>query len=411
MTFEEKKMEYARLIVKAGVHVRKGQTVFIRCAVENYEFARLVTRYCYEEGAKEVIVRYGDTRTARMKYDYAPLSVFETYPAWDAEMFTTFAKSDVAFINIVGEDPEAMKGVDPAKMSAAVKSASEALKEYRKLQSTMAFKWNIVAIPERSWAKKVYPGDNEDVAVTRLWNAIFGTVRVGEGDAFEQWMEHAENLRKKREKLTAYQFRTLRYTNALGTDFTVGLVRNHLWEGGADRDRVDGGPFFANMPTEEVFTMPDNRVAEGRLVAALPLSYHGNLIENFEFTFKDGEVVDFRAEKGAEVLRHMLETDPGAKRLGECALVPFPNPVSSQGVLFYDTLFDENAACHFALGACYETNLEGGADMDEEELQKHGANQSLIHVDFMVGTEDLRIVGTTRDGEEVTVFENGTWAI
>ena len=411
MTFEEKKMEYARLIAKAGVHVRKGQTVFIRCAVENYEFARLVARYCYEEGAKEVIVRYGDTRTARMKYDYAPLSVFETYPKWDAEMFTAFAKSDVAFINIVGEDPEAMKGVDPAKMSAAVKSASEALREYRKLQSTMAFKWNVVAIPERAWAKKVYPGDNEDVAVTRLWNAIFGTVRVGEGNAYEQWMDHAEDLRAKRERLTAYQFKTLHYTNALGTDFTVGLVKNHLWEGGADRDRVDGGPFFANMPTEEVFTMPDNRVAEGRLVAALPLSYHGNLIENFEFTFKDGQVVDFRAERGEEVLRHMLETDPGAKRLGECALVPFPNPVSSQGVLFYDTLFDENAACHFALGACYETNLEGGADMDEAELEKHGANQSLIHVDFMVGTEDLRIVGTTWDGEEVTVFENGTWAI
>ncbi|MBR6977963.1 MAG: aminopeptidase [Lachnospiraceae bacterium] len=410
MTFEEKKMEYARLIVKAGVHVRKGQTVFIRCAVEHYEFARLVTRYCYEEGAREVIVRYGDTKTARMRYDFAPVEVFKSFPEWDARMFTTFARNDVAFINIVGEDPEAMKGVDPEKISAAVKASSEALKEYRKLQSTMAFKWNIVAIPEQAWAKKVYPNDNESVAVTRLWNAIFGTVRVGEGDAYEQWMAHAENLQKKREALTAYQFKTLHYTNALGTDFTVGLVKNHRWEGGAERDRVDGGPFFANMPTEEVFTMPDNRVAEGRLVAALPLSYHGNLIENFEFTFKDGEVAGFKAEKGEEVLKRMLEQDSGAKRLGECALVPFPNPVSSQGVLFYDTLFDENAACHFALGACYETNLEGGENMSEEELREHGANQSLIHVDFMVGTEDLRIVGTTWDGEEITVFENGTWA-
>ncbi len=411
MIFEEKKLEYARLIVKAGVHVRKGQTVFIRCAVENYEFARLVTRCAYEEGAREVIVRYGDDKTARMRYDFAPLDVFREFPKWDAEMFTAFAKNDVAFINIAGGDPEAFKGVDPAKMSAAVKASSTALKEYRKLQSTMAFKWSIAAIPNRAWAKKVYPGDNEDVAVTRLWNAIFGTVRVGEGNSFEKWMEHAENIRKKREVLMSYQFKTLHYTNALGTDFTVGLVKDHIWEGGADTDKKDGGPFFANMPTEEVFTMPDNRVAEGRLVAALPLSYHGNLIEHFEFTFKDGEVRDFKAERGEEVLRHMLEQDPGAKRLGECALVPFPNPVSSQGVLFYNTLFDENAACHFALGACYETNLRGGADMNEEELKAHGANQSLIHVDFMVGTEDLRIVGTTWDGEEVTVFENGTWAI
>ena len=411
MLFEEKKLEYARLIVKAGVHVRKGQTVFIRCAVENYEFARLVTRFAYEKGAREVVVRYGDDKTARMKFDHAPLEVFESYPEWEALMLNTYAKTDVAFINITGGDPEAFKGVDPQKLSAAVKASSTALKEYRKLQSTMGFKWTVVAIPDRAWAKKVYPGDNEDVAVTRLWNAIFGTVRVGEGNAYEKWMDHAENIQKKRERLTAYQFKSLHYTNALGTDFTVGLVKDHIWEGGADRDRTDNGPFFANMPTEEVFTMPDNRIAEGRLVAALPLSYHGNLIEGFEFTFKDGEVVDFKAERGEEVLRHMLDSDPGARRLGECALVPFPNPVSEQGVLFYDTLFDENAACHFALGGCYETNLRGGADMNEEELAAHGANQSMIHVDFMVGTEDLRIVGTTWDGAEVTVFENGTWAI
>ena len=411
MTFEEKKLEYARLIVKAGVHVRKGQTVFLRCAVENYEFARLVTRCAYEEGAREVVVRFSDDRITRMKFDHAPLEVFENYPEWDALMFNTYAKNDVAFINVTGGDPEAMKGVDPVKMSAMVKASSKALKDYRKLQSTMGFKWNVVAVPDRAWAKKVYPGDNEDVAVTRLWNAIFGTVRVGEGDAFRKWMDHAEELRKKREKLTAFQFKTLHYTNSLGTDFTVGLVRDHLWEGGADLDKKDGGPFFANMPTEEVFTMPDNRVADGRLVAALPLSYHGNLIENFEFTFRDGEVVDYKAARGEEVLKHMLESDPGARRLGECALVPFPNPVSHEGVLFYDTLFDENAACHFALGGCYETNLRGGAEMDEETLRAHGANQSMIHVDFMVGTEDLRIEGTTWDGEKVTVFENGTWAI
>lgn len=411
MTFEEKKTEYARLIVKAGVHVRKGQEVFLRCPVECYDFGRLVAKFAYEEGASNVHVEYMDDVTMRLKLENAPMSVFENYPQWDADRLNTWAKTDVAFIVLVGSDPDALKGVDVKKLQASAKASHEKLKDYHKLQSTMGFKWNVVGIPTKAWAAKVFPNMNIDVAMTRLWDAIFGATRIGQGDAYELWMEHADNLKDKCNKLGEYQFKTLHYTNALGTDFTVGLVKNHRWEGGADCDKKDGGRFFANMPTEEVFTMPDNRVAEGRLVASLPLSYRGTLIENFEFTFKDGQVVDYKAEKGEEALKGLLESDEGSKRLGECALVPYPCPVSEQGILFLETLFDENAACHFALGACYETNLVGGAEMDEEELAKHGANQSMNHVDFMVGTADLKIVGTTYDGEEVTVFENGNWAI
>lgn len=411
MTFEEKKQEYARLIVKAGGHVTKGQTVFITCPVECYEFARLVVKYAYDEGANEVILDYDDDVISRMKYDRAPLEVFEKFPQWQADRLTGYARDYVVFIHLVGSDPEAFKGVDQKKMAARMKASYEKLKEYRKLQSTMGFKWNVVGIPTKAWASKVYPELQEDVAVTRLWDAIFGANRVGEGDAFQKWMEHADILKEKTTKLTQYQFKTLHYTNSLGTDFTVGLVKNHRWEGGADIDKQDGGRFFANMPTEEAFTMPDNRVAEGRLVASLPLSYRGTLIDKFEFTFHEGKVVDYKAEKGYEALKGLIDSDEGSKRLGECALVPYPSPVSQQGILFLETLFDENAACHFALGACYETNLEGGADMNEEELAAHGANQSMNHVDFMVGTEDLKIVGTTWDGETVTIFENGTWAI
>ncbi len=410
MQFEERKEAYARLIVKAGVHVRSGQTVYVTCPIEAYEFGRLVVKYAYEEGAERVEIEYNDEVTSRMTLDYAPLSVFETFPEWTALKLNTYAKTDVAFIHIAGSDPEIFKGVDMKKLSALQKVRHEALKEYYKLQSTMGFKWNIVAVPTRAWAVKVFPGENPDIAMTRLWNGIFGACRIGEGDAYEKWMAHADDLKGRCEKLTAWQFDSLHYTRASGSDFPVGLVYNHRWEVGADLDRTDGGRFFANMPTEEVFTMPDRRRAEGKLVAALPLSYRGTLIDKFWFVFHDGKVVDYGAEKGQEALKALLESDEGSTRLGECALVPYPSPVAEQNILFLETLFDENAACHFALGACYETNLVGGPDMTEEELLEHGANQSMNHVDFMVGTKDLKIVGTRENGETVTVFENGTWA-
>ena len=410
MNFEEKKAEYAELIVKAGVHVRKGQTVYLSCPVECYGFGRLVAEYAYREGAKEVITDYSDDTLRRLKLLNAPMSVFEQYPEWQALKLNTFAKTDVAFIHLIGSDPEALKGVDGKKLTAQTIASHEALKDYYKLQSSMGFKWSIAAVPTKAWAQKVFPEVQGDVAVTMLWDAIFGTVRVGEGDAYERWMKHAENLNRKSAKLNEYRFKTLHYENSLGTDFTVGLVKNHKWEGGSDRDSVDGARFFANMPTEEVFTMPDNRVAEGKLVSAMPLSYRGSLIDKFELTFHEGKVVAYKAEKGEEVLKQLLETDEGSVRLGECALVPNPCPVSEKGILFLETLFDENAACHFALGACYETNVEGGVDMTEEELRAIGGNTSANHVDFMVGTKDLKITGTTWDGREITVFENGTWA-
>lgn len=410
MTFEEKKETYAKLLVKAGVHVRPGQRVIVECPIEAYEFGRLVVKAAYEEGAKVVVQEYVDYETLRLSLDHSPMEVFEHFPEWKALEKNTYAKTDAAFIHLVGFDPDAMKGADMNKFSAYIKAAHEAMKEYYKMQSSMGFKWNVSAVPTKAWAVKVFPGENPDVAVTRLWNAIFACVRIGDGDPFERWMAHADDLAARGKQLTEWQFDSLHYTNSLGTDFTVGLVKNHRWEGGADIDKADGGRFFANMPTEEVFTMPHRLRADGVLKSALPLSYRGNLIDEFSLTFKDGAVVDYDAKKGKEALKSLLETDEGSRRLGEVALVPYPAPVSEQGILFLETLFDENAACHFALGACYETNVEGGADLSEEELRALGGNKSAEHVDFMVGTADLKVTGKTADGREITVFENGTWA-
>ena len=410
MTLDEKKNAYAALIVKAGGRVRPGQKVFLRCPVECYEFGRLVARKAYEAGASEVDTEWQDLYLSRMRPDYAPMEVFTHCPEWTALKLNTYAQSDVVFISLRGADPEIFKGVDPAKQAAEMRAMHEPLKVYHKMLTTMGFKWTIAGVPTTGWARKVYPMINEQVAVTRLWDAIFETVRIGDGDAYGKWMAHAENLAGRCAAMTAWQFKTLRYESANGTDFTVGLAEHHRFEGGADRDPADGGPFFANMPTEEVFTMPDCRVAEGTLVASMPLSWQGCLIEDFRLVFHEGAVVDYDARRGKETLRRLLESDEGSRRLGECALVPYPSPVSAQGILFYNTLFDENAACHFALGQCYETNIEGGPEMTEEELKAHGGNVSMNHVDFMVGTADLKITGTRADGEEVVVFRHGTWA-
>ncbi len=415
MYFEEKQQVYANLLIRAGMHLRKGQKLYLRCPVECFEFGRMVIREAYKEGAQEVITEWTDDQISRMKYENAPVEVFESYPEWNALKLNTLAKTNTAFLMLTGSDPEAMKGVDISKMKAFRKASYNALRDYYRLQSTMGFKWCVAGVPTKAWAEKVYPGMNPDTALTRLWDAVFSTVFVGwkdsdEVSAYEHWMLHADELKEKCEKLNAWQFKTLHYENSLGTDFTVGLVKDHRWEGGADTDKADGGRFFANMPTEEVFTMPDNRIAEGTLVSSMPLSHNGVLIDRFRLTFREGKVVDFDAEKGKEALESILDADEGSRRLGECALVPYPSLVSAQGILFLETLYDENAACHFALGACYETNLKGGENMSEEELSARGANQSLNHVDFMVGTSDLKITGTTWDGQRITVFENGSWA-
>lgn len=408
---EDKKnlQKYAQLIVQMGVNVQAGQELVVSSSVENYEFVRMIVEEGYRIGAKEVIVFYNDIKTSRLRFDYGDLKIFESLPQWLADSRNHYAENKAAFITIIGNDPEALSGVDQVKLKKSVKANHDALTPYYRKMMNSEFQWCVAALPERQWAKKIFPDLSSKLAMDRLWQAIFKAVRIDEDDLVLAWEKHNANLDEKSALLNRYHFKKLHYTSKNGTDFTLGLQKNHRWQGGSEKtpEEVE---FFPNIPTEEIFTCPDCRLAEGKVVASMPLSYQGNLIENFSLTFLQGKVVDFSAEKGYEILKMLLESDEGAKRLGEVALVPDNSPISKMGFLFYETLFDENASCHLALGECYPTTIEGGEGLDKERLLAIGGNQSQIHVDFMIGTDDLSITGITADDKEIPVFVDGNWA-
>lgn len=409
MTFTEKQQQYARLLVKLGVNVQPGQELVVRCTAETAPFVRLVAKAAYEAGAKEVIVHFGDEILKRLRYENAPMEVFESVPAWEAESMNYYAARGAAFLSIVSDDPEAMKGVDHTKIAARTVAADAAFRPYYERMDKNELQWCVAAVPSPVWAKRVFPEKSEEDAVAALWKAIFKTVRVGE-NAEEKWQEHGRLLAEHSRKLNEKRFKKLRYQNSLGTNFTVGLAQDHIWAGGMDTT-AGGVTFFANMPTEEVFTMPDCEQAEGVLKSALPLSHQGSLIRNFTLVFHEGKVVEYHAEEGEETLKMILDTDEGSKRLGEVALVPYDSPISQSGILFLQTLFDENASCHFALGQCYPNNMQGGELLSKEELREKGGNCAMNHVDFMVGTSDLTIAGIAADGTKTVIFKDGSWAI
>lgn len=410
MNFQEKQQEYARLIVENGAAIQKGQELVLRCPAECWEFGRMIVKAGYEAGAKEVIVHWGDDEVARLRYEYAPMEVFENVPKWRADSMNSYAENGAAFIAITAENPNAFKGVDREKQMAAAKANDKAMEPYYKRMVSSQVQWVVAAVPGKEWAKQVFPEKSEAQAMESLWEAIFCAVRIQDGDAVQAWREHDALLSEKCEILNKYQFAELHYENEAGTDFRVGLVKNHIWEGGSE-ESGSGVRFIANMPTEEVFTMPDYRKAEGKVVSSRPLSYRWNLIKDFSLTFHEGKVVDFDAREGYDALKQLLDTDEGSKSLGEVALVPYASPISEMGILFYNTLFDENASCHLALGECYPTTVQDGEKMNEEELHQIGGNHSINHVDFMIGTKDMKITGITEDGKEIPVFIDGSWAL
>ena len=401
--------KYAELLVRIGINIQKDQTLVIASPIECADFARIVTVKAYEAGAREVVMRWLDEKSTKIRYQMASDEIFDEFPNWAKEYFNGYADVDAAFLSISASDPELMKDVDPKKMSRANKASSVALEHYRSRMMSNKNVWCVASIPTDAWAKKVFPGVSTEEAVDQLWDAIFKAVRVDTPDPVQSWRDHQAHLNNKLTFLNETAFKAVRYKNSIGTDVLVELPKNHVWFGGGDA-APQGHVFVANMPTEEVFTMPQQDGVNGKIVSSMPLNYNGNLIENFSFTFKDGLVVDFDAEKGKEVLEELLGTDEGAKRLGEVALVPFDSPISNQNILFYNTLFDENASCHFALGKAYPICVKGGEDMNKEELKAAGANDSLTHVDFMVGTEDLEIIGIKEDNTEVPIFLNGNFA-
>jgi len=402
--------KYALLLVKTGINIQKDQTLVINSPIECAAFTRIVSRIAYAEGAREVVVNWRDELSSKIKFMFAPEEVFLEYPDWQRDFYLSNARIGAAFLSISASDPELMKDVNPERMSKANKTASTAIKEYRDRLMSNKNVWCVASIPTISWAKKVFPEISEDEAMEKLWNSIFKTVRVDTEDPVASWKTHKLNLQKSMDFLNSNNFKYLHYKNSLGTDLEIELPENHLWLGGSDYT-PEGVEFIANMPTEEVFTLPKKTGVNGTVVSSKPLNYNGNLIENFSITFKQGKIVDYKAENGYDILKSIIETDEGSYYLGEVALVPYDSPISRSNILFYNTLFDENASCHLAIGKAYPVCIKNGENLSNEELIKLEVNDSFAHVDFMVGTEDLQIIGTKADGKEVTVFENGNFAL
>lgn len=401
--------KYAKLAIYQGVNVQKNQTLVISSPIECAKFTRMLVEEAYIKGAKEVVVQWNDELTGKLKYKYSPMEVFETVPEWVKESRLSYAKEGACFLSISASDPELLKDVDPKKVATFRKASSIASREFSSRLMSNENAWSIVSIPTVGWAKKVFPNVSEDEAVEKLWDAIFKIVRVDSQDPVKAWEEHKNTLKKNMDFLNSKRFKSLHYTNSLGTDLIIQLPEKHLWAGGAEFTQ-DGTEFIANMPTEEIFSMPKKTGVNGKVVSSMPLNYGGNLINNFSLTFKDGKVVDFSAEEGYETLKNLLDTDEGAKYLGEVALVPYNSPISNSNIIFFNTLYDENASCHLAFGKAYSLCIKDGEKMSEEELLKEGANDSLTHVDFMIGTKDLQITGTTYDNKKFDIFVNGNWA-
>ena len=408
---EEKLREYARLLVQVGLNPYPGQRMVISSPVECAAFARLCAREAYDAGCCEVVMNWTDDAMTRMKYLHAAEEVFGTVPLWRRHFFNDQALEGTAYLAISASDPENLKGVDSKRIIAAQRASGKALKDFDRLQMCGGFPWCIASIPIPSWAARVFPDKGEAEAVSALWDAIFRAVRVtGDGRAVERWQEHLETLERRLEKLNALGLKSLHYTNSLGTDLTVELPEGHIWESGGDRT-LAGRPYIANIPTEEIFTAPLRDGIDGVVYASMPFVCGGTVVEDFHFVIRDGKIREVHAAKGEEALRAAVSVDEGACRFGEVALVPYDSPISSQKLLYYNTLFDENASCHLAFGEAYPECIKGGESMSKEELSEHGLNDSITHEDFMVGTADLQITGRTWGGAKVPIFVDGNFVI
>lgn len=401
--------KYARLAIKSGINVQKGQIVVINAPLECAEFARIAAETAYHEGAGDVVINWGDELFQKIRYMNAPDEVFDSFPEWRRMLFVDYAKAGAAFLSIYAEDPELMRDVIPDRLARANKAKNMALKEYYERTMSNMNSWAVISLPTVAWASRVFPGDPPQKAFNRLWEAIIKAVRLDADDPVASWKAHLKNLKKRLDFLNSRQFRFLKYRNSLGTDLTIELPKDHLWAGGADYT-TEGVEFIANMPTEEVFTLPMRTGVNGTAVASLPLNYNGRLIRDFSLTFRDGRIVDFKAGEGYEALKNLIDTDDGSHYLGEVALVPEDSPIARSRILFLNTLFDENASCHLAIGRAYPTNLKDGTRMSQEELDEAGVNDSIVHEDFMIGTPDLDITGVLPNGEEIPVFRDGRYA-
>lgn len=404
--------EFAKLAVINGVNVQKGQPLVINAPVEAYDLVRECVKVAYEQGSSHVTVNYLDDKKTRLDYENVDVEVLATVPNWTIERKQYEIDTKSCYLHIIGEDPDLLNGINPEKIQKSSLARMKAMQKFQYYTMNNIGQWSIIAYPNLAWAKKVFPDKSDDDAMNALWDAILFTSRVELNKTTENWDKHNKEIHDHSKVLNEYNFKSLHFTNNEGTDLTVGLIKDHIWEGGYDIAKGDYKVAFnPNIPTEEVFTMPDRYHIDGKVVSTKPLAYNGNIISKFSLTFKDGQIVDYTAEDNLEVLKNLIDTDKGTKSLGEVALISYESPISKSGILFYETLFDENASCHLAIGACYPTNVKGGSDLSRDDLYKLGGNDSMEHVDFMFGSKDMHIVGETYDGKQVVVFESGNFVI
>lgn len=408
MIDQKTKEKYAELALKMGVNLQKNQSLMINAPIEGAEFTKIVVRKAYELGAKDVHINWSDDDLTLWKYQYSPDEVLGHFPKWRVELYHEFIEDGGALLSIRATNPDLLKDINPERVALANKAAAQALTKFQEYVMNDKITWSIISIPTGDWAQKVFPDKSREDAVKHLWEAIVKIVRVDQDDPIKAWEEHNQALQTAEQILNEKRYRKLIFKGP-GTDLTIGLPEGHIWQGGSAVSQ-QGITFNPNMPTEEVYCMPHKYEVDGTVASTMPLNYGGSVIDSFSLTFEKGKVVDFKAEQGEDVLKHLLDTDEGARRLGEVALVPHESPVSQSGLIFYNTLFDENASCHLALGKAYPTSIEGGSNMSKEELDQHGVNDSLVHVDFMIGSDQLDIDGVKEDGTIEPVFRSGTWA-
>ncbi|SET14586.1 aminopeptidase [Paenibacillus sp. NFR01] len=401
--------KYAELVVKVGVNVQPGQVLMVNAPLETVQLTRLIVSKAYEAGAKYVMVDWDDETVTRIRYEKAPEDSFGYYPQWHADMLEGFAEEGGAVLSIKVPDPELFRGIESGKVATAVKAAAIARRKYQNYTRNNKISWSLIKAPTKAYADKVYADLPEEQRIDAMWEAVFQMNRVGDGDPVEAWKEHVAALKVGQDRLNAKRYKALHY-RAPGTDLHVELPEGHIWKS-AGGENANGVYFIANMPTEEVYSMPHRAGVNGTVSSTLPLNLNGRLVDGITFTFKDGKVVEYDAVSGREHLASLLETDDGASYLGEVALVPHDSPISRMNRVFYNTGIDENASCHFALGSAYPVNIEGGVGLSSEELLARGANVSLTHVDFMIGSAELDIDGILPDGTVEPVFRKGNWAL
>ena len=406
---QERLNKYAELIVKCGLNVKKGQEVNITCGLDQPEFVALVVEECYKSGASKVRVDWTYMPVSKLNYNYRTLESLSEVTEEEKARLQHRVDKLPCRLWLDSDDPDGLNGTDSEKIAKANMARFPIIKPYRDAVENKE-QWCIAAVPGTEWAKKIFPDLEADVAVEKLWENILDCSRIDD-DPIKAWDSHNKNLAKRCKFFNDNKFAKLEYKSANGTNFTVGLNPKGRFAGGGEWTRGSRIYFNPNIPSEEVFTSPMRGEADGLVVATKPLSYQGKLIENFRMRFENGKVVEVHAEKNQDLLEKMISMDEGAAYLGECALIAYDSPINNTGILFYNTLFDENASCHLALGRGFNECLEGFENMTVEECEKAGINSSMIHVDFMMGSKDMSIVGIKKDGKRVQIFKDGNWVI